>query len=104
MLTRRGTLVIVGGEGGNRLTGGIGRQLGATVRSRPTRQRLTMFISSESHALLERLARLIEAGDVVPAVGQRFALEHAADAIRAMAAGATSGKSVIVVRGEEAAG
>src|SRR4051812_43555921 len=33
VLTRDGTLVIVGGEGGGRWTGGIQRQLGATVLS-----------------------------------------------------------------------
>jgi NADPH:quinone reductase-like Zn-dependent oxidoreductase len=97
-LTSRGTLVIVGGENGGRWTGGIGRQLRAMLLSPFTGQRLTTFISKEARSSIERLAAFIETGDVVPAVGQRFALENTADAIRGMEAGNTRGKSVIVVR------
>ncbi len=103
-LTDRGTLVIVGGEGGGRWTGGVGRQLRAMLLSPFTKQRLTTFISKEARASIEQLAEFIESGDVVPAVGQRFALEQAADAIRQLEAGTTRGKSVIVVRDEEGAG
>jgi NADPH:quinone reductase-like Zn-dependent oxidoreductase len=101
-LTRRGTLVIVGGEDGDRWTGGIGRQLRAMVLSPFTSQRLTTFISKESRASIERLAALIESGDVKPAIGQRFALADTADAIRQMEDGRARGKSVIVVRPDEA--
>jgi NADPH:quinone reductase-like Zn-dependent oxidoreductase len=97
-LTSSGTLVIVGGEDGGRWTGGIGRQLRAMLLSPFTKQRLTTFISSEARSSIERLAEYIETGEVVPAVGQRFTLEHTADAIRQMEAGTTRGKSVIVVR------
>jgi NADPH:quinone reductase-like Zn-dependent oxidoreductase len=97
-LTDRGTLVIVGGEDGGRWTGGIGRQLRAVLLSPFTKQRLTTFISKESHSSIERLAEFIETGDVAAAVDQRFALEDTADAIRQMEAGTTRGKSVIVVR------
>jgi NADPH:quinone reductase-like Zn-dependent oxidoreductase len=64
-------------------------------------QRLTTFISSEDHSFIERLAEHIASGAVVPAIGQRFALDDAAQAIRALEAGQTSGKSVIVVRGND---
>ncbi len=47
VLTDEGTLVIVGSEGGNRITGGFGRQLRAVLVSPFLRQRLTMFISRE---------------------------------------------------------
>ncbi len=97
-LTERGTLVIVGGEDGGRWTGGIGRQLRAVLLSPFTKQRLATFISNEAHSSIERLAEFIDAGAVVPAVGQRFTLEHTADAIRQMEAGTTRGKSIIVVR------
>jgi len=100
-LTRRGTLVIVGGEGGNRLTGGIGRQLRAMLLSPFVKQRLTMFISTEHHSFMERLAEFIESGEVVPAIGQRFTLQDTATAIRQMLAGTATGKSVIVVRNAE---
>jgi NADPH:quinone reductase-like Zn-dependent oxidoreductase len=94
--------VIVGGEDGDRWTGGIGRQLRAMVLSPFTSQRLTTFISKESRASIERLAALIESGDVKPEIGQRFALADTADAIRQMEDGRARGKSVIVVRPDEA--
>lgn len=101
-MTHDGTLVIVGGEGGGRFTGGIGRQLRAVLLSPFIRQRLTMFISSESHTHIERLAEFLSDGRVKPAVGRSYSLEHAAAAIADLEAGEASGKSVIVVRGEGA--
>ena len=98
-LNRTGTLVIVGGEGGGRWTGGIGRQLRAQMLSPFVAQRLSMFISEEHHRFMDRLAQYIERGDVVPAVGGRFGLADTASAIRALEAGATLGKSTIIVRG-----
>jgi NADPH:quinone reductase-like Zn-dependent oxidoreductase len=99
-LTRNGTLVIVGGEGGGSITGGIGRQLRAKMLSPFVSQRLTFFISSEHHSHMERLARFMEEGSVTPAVGRRYRLEQAAEAIADLEAGRTRGKSVIVVEGE----
>ena len=55
-LTPTGTLVIVGGEDGDRLTGGIGRQLRAALLSPFVKQRLTFFMSSESLDSIEALA------------------------------------------------
>ena len=97
LLTASGTLVIVGGENGNRVTGGIGRQLRAVALSPFLAQRLTTFISSEDRSHIEALAGLLESGAVVPAIGGRFMLEHAVDALRTMESGATSGKTAIVV-------
>ena len=98
-LTRNGTLVIVGGEGGGRWTGGFGRQLRALMLSPFVSQRLTTFVSEEHHSYIERLAQLMETGDVEPAVGQRFDLANTAEAIRRLELGAISGKSVIVAKG-----
>ena len=99
-LTDDGTLVIVGGEGGGKFTGGIGRQLRAVLLSPFVRQRLTMFISAESHTHIERLAAFMSDGRVTPALGRRYPLEDAPTAIADLQAGKASGKSVIVVRGE----
>jgi NADPH:quinone reductase-like Zn-dependent oxidoreductase len=49
---------------------------------------------------MERLARFMEEGSVTPAVGRRYRLEQAAEAIADLEAGRTRGKSVIVVEGE----
>ncbi len=97
-LTHRGTLVIVGGEGGDRWTGGIGRQLGATLLSPFVSQRMTMFISKEHFRYIEELAGFIERGEVTPWVGQRYALEQAPQAIADLVAGRAQGKSAIVIR------
>jgi NADPH:quinone reductase-like Zn-dependent oxidoreductase len=98
VLAPRGTLVIVGGEGGNRLTGGVGRQLRAVLLSPFVKQRLTMFITKEHHSSIELLGEFIESGDVVPSIGQRFALEDTAEAFRQMEAGTIQGNSVVIVR------
>lgn len=96
-LTQNGTLVIVGGEGGGSVTGGVGRQLRAKMLSLFVPQRLTFFISSEHHSHIERLARFMETGDVVPAVGRRYRLEETPEAIADLEEGRARGKSVIVV-------
>lgn len=98
LLTAEGTLVIVGGENGNRVTGGIGRQLRALALSPFVSQRLTMFVSTEHHAFIERLADHLETGAVEPVITARFPLDRAVEAVRRMEAGRTSGKTVIVAR------
>src|SRR6266516_4063290 len=95
-LTPAGTLVIAGGEDGGRWTG-MGRQLRALARSPFTRQRLTMLISRQRHADLETLARLIEAGQLTPVIGQTYPLHQAPDAMRHLQAGHARGKLVITV-------
>lgn len=97
-LTREGRLVIVGGEGGNRVTGGIGRQLRAAALSPFVRQDLGFFIQEESERQMGRLVEHLESGAVVPAVARTFTLDEAPDALRALAAGEIAGKAAIVVR------
>lgn len=101
-LKKNGTLVIVGGEGGGKVTGGIGRQVRAKLLSPFVSQRLTFFISAEHHSHMERLARFMEQGDVTPAIGRRYRLEAVPQAIADLEAGRARGKSVIVVDEEVA--
>ncbi|MFT7474478.1 MAG: NADPH:quinone reductase-like Zn-dependent oxidoreductase [Verrucomicrobiales bacterium] len=98
VLTKKGTLVIVGGEDGNRITGGIGRQVLAMALSPFVSQRLTTFIGSESYKLMERLATFMTSGQLVPVIGQRFELEELAEAMRKLEAGRATGKTAIIVR------
>jgi len=97
-LERAGTLVIVGGEGGGSVTGGIGRQLRAKLLSPFISQRLTFFISAEAHSHMERLTEYLESGAVTPAVGRRYSLDEVPAAISDLEAGRARGKSVIVVQ------
>ena len=104
LLTTTGTLVIVGGENGNRITGGIGRQLRAMALSPFIGQRLVAFISTEHHSIIGRLAEHLASGEVVPAIGGRFTLDGTAEAMEQMKTGRASAKSVIVVRPSVSAG
>ena len=96
-LTPRGTAVMVGGEAGDSLTGGMGRQLRARVVSMFVRQRLTGLLCKERSNDLETLAELIVAGKLTPSVGKTFALDQVAQAMRALEGGAVRGKVAIVV-------
>lgn len=97
-LTREGSLVIVGGEGGGRWTGGSGRQIRAMVLSLFVPQRMGAFISEEHHRHIDRLAGHLQSGAVVPAIGRRYRLDQVPTAIADLEAGKTGGKSVVVVR------
>jgi NADPH:quinone reductase-like Zn-dependent oxidoreductase len=94
--TPKGTLVIVGGEGGGNLTG-MGRQVRAVLLSPLVSQRLKMLVPKETYSDLERLVELIEAGVVTPSVEREYPLEQAADAMRELVAGTVKGKLAITV-------
>lgn len=96
-LTPRGTLVIVGGEGGGKLLQGTDRQLRALALSPFIRQRLCTLVSSQPLADLELLADLLAAGTVKPVVDRTFPLSGAADAVRYLELGHSTGKSVLTV-------
>jgi NADPH:quinone reductase-like Zn-dependent oxidoreductase len=97
MLAPRGTLVIVGGEGGDPMTG-MGRQLHARILSPFVGQRLTFIVNRERQSALERLRQLVEDGIVKPAVDTVYPLDQAAAAVRHLVAGRTKGKLAIGVR------
>lgn len=98
VLDSKGTLVIVGGEGGERITGGLGRQLRATLMSLFVSQRMRTFINQEHYSHIERLAIHLETGTVVPAVGALYRLDQVPAAIDDLTNGRSRGKSVIVVK------
>ncbi len=96
-LTPHGTLVIAGGEEGGRWFGGNDRQLRAIALSPFVGQRLTTFVSKEHYAGLERLTKLIEAGQLVPVIEQTYPLSDMPTAMRNLQAGRARGKLVITV-------
>jgi NADPH:quinone reductase-like Zn-dependent oxidoreductase len=95
VLTREGTLVIVGGEGGGRWTGGIHRQLSAMVVSLFVRQRLGTFVAKANRDDLDTLRTLIETGAITPAIDRVIALDGVPHAIADLSAGRVRGKVVI---------
>ncbi|WP_040807873.1 NAD(P)-dependent alcohol dehydrogenase [Nocardia concava] len=97
LLTRTGTLVLVGGEGGGRILGVLDRMLRAMVLSPFTRQRLRALVSLPAPETLHTLAELATAGAVTPRITRTYALPEAAAAIDALATGHSRGKAVLVV-------
>ena len=96
-LTRRGTLVIVGGETGGRWMGGYDRGFRALMLSPFVGQQLRMLTNSENAKDLTVLTELIESGAVKPAVDRTFPLRETPTAIQSMLDGQSRGKLVITL-------
>lgn len=94
-LAPRGTLVIVGGEAGGKLTGGFERSLGAPLVSLFSGQKFKGLVSTENYRDLEALTSLIEAGSVKPAVDKVYPLAEAPAAIDYLHSGRVRGKVVV---------
>jgi NADPH:quinone reductase-like Zn-dependent oxidoreductase len=95
VMTRRGTLVIVGGETGGRWLGGFERTLGAVLLSPLVSQKLSMLTSRENAADLQVLRDLIQAGQITPAIDRSYPLGETAAAIAYVQDGHARGKVVI---------
>jgi NADPH:quinone reductase-like Zn-dependent oxidoreductase len=96
-LTPRGTLVLVGGEGGGRWTGGFERQLRATLLSPFLRQRLQSLMAVDRREDLLYLKDLIEAGKLTPVINRTFPLDEAGKALADADEGHGRGKNIITV-------
>jgi NADPH:quinone reductase-like Zn-dependent oxidoreductase len=95
LLTPAGTLVIVGGEGGSRLLGGLGRTLAAPLAGAFSKQRLLGLVSTTSAADIATLAGLVEAGELRPVLDGTYALDDAAEAMARLESGRAVGKVVV---------
>ena len=99
-LAPRGTLVIVGGEGGNRWSGGFGRQI---LRA----PLLSLFVGQKFRPLnakvvtedLDVLRGFIESGKVTPVIDRTYPLAEAPDALRYVHESSPGGKVVVTVDG-----
>ena len=96
-LAPRGTLVIVGGEGGGRWTGGFGRGFRAAALSLVVRQQLRVLVATERGDDLRTLSELIEEGKVTPVVDRTYPLSDAPEALRYLKSGAVRGKLVVTM-------
>jgi NADPH:quinone reductase-like Zn-dependent oxidoreductase len=97
VLVPRGSLVIVGGEGGGRWFGGIQRQLGAHLLSIFVGQKLGTFVARQNAGDLLILKELIEAGKVKPVIGSTYPLTDVPTAMRSVTGPHPPGKIVITV-------
>ena len=97
-LTPKGTLVIVGGDGGGHWTGGFFRGIvRAPVMSLFVGQRLRGLASKVKREDLIALTELIGAGSLTPVIDRTYPLIEAPDAIRYLEEGHVRGKVVITV-------
>ena len=97
-LTPKGTLVIVGGDGGGHWTGGFFRGvLRAPLVSLFVGQRMVGLATKIRHDDLVVLTELIEAGTLKPVIDRTYPLIEAPDAIRYLAEGHAAGKIVVTV-------
>ena len=97
-LTPKGTLVIVGGDGGGRWTGGFFRGvLRAPLVSLFVSQRLRGLATKIRQEDLLTLTEMIEAGTLMPVIDRTYPLIEAPDAIRYLAEGHAAGKIVVTI-------
>ncbi len=97
-LTAKGTLVIVGGDGGGRWTGGFFRGiLRGPLVSMFVGQRLRGLATKIRKEDLVTLAEMIEAGKITPVIDRTYPLIEASDAVRHLAEGHAAGKIVVTI-------
>jgi NADPH:quinone reductase-like Zn-dependent oxidoreductase len=96
-LRPKGTLVIVGGEGGGRFLGGTDRWIRALVLSPFVSQRLGPLASTENKEDLMTAKELIDAGELTPVIDRTYPLSEVPAAFRYMEEGHGRGKVVITV-------
>jgi NADPH:quinone reductase-like Zn-dependent oxidoreductase len=97
-LTPKGTLVVVGGDGGGRWTGGFFRgMLRGPLVSPFVGQKLMGLNSKVTQGDLQGVAELAEAGKLRPVIGHTYTLSETPEAIRELETGHAAGKLVIAV-------
>jgi NADPH:quinone reductase-like Zn-dependent oxidoreductase len=96
-LAPKGTVVIVGGEGGGKVTGGFERSLRAPLASLFSGQKFKGLVTKETYLDLEALTALFETGSVKPAVDKVFPLAETPAAITYLHEGRSHGKVVVRV-------
>jgi NADPH:quinone reductase-like Zn-dependent oxidoreductase len=97
-LTPKGRLVIVGGDGGGRWTGGFFRgMVRGPLLSLFVGQKLGGLTSKVNQADLKAVADLVESGALTPVVDRTFDLVEASDALRYLEQGHPRGKVVVTV-------
>jgi NADPH:quinone reductase-like Zn-dependent oxidoreductase len=95
VLTPHGTLVIVGGENGGPIMGGIGRQLRALAITPFLRHRLATHATKERASDLEPLTDLIETGQIIPSLEKTYTLDQVHAAMRHLQIGKVRGKVAV---------
>jgi NADPH:quinone reductase-like Zn-dependent oxidoreductase len=97
-LTSKGTLVIVGGDGGGNWTGGFFRgMLRGPLVSLFVGQQLRGLATKVTQEDLLTVKELVEVGTLSPVIDRTYPLIEASDAVRYLAEGHAGGKIVVTV-------
>jgi NADPH:quinone reductase-like Zn-dependent oxidoreductase len=96
-LTRDGTAVMVGGDEGGNLTGGMDRQLRGFVLSTFSAKKLRGFMNKERGTVLEEIAQMLASGVLVPSIDRTYPLVDTPAAMRHLESGDVRGKVAISV-------
>ncbi|MBD3297624.1 MAG: zinc-binding dehydrogenase [candidate division Zixibacteria bacterium] len=96
-LAPKGTLVIVGGEEGGRLIGGLQRSIGGMILSLFIGQRIRMQMPKTADNDLNVLKEMLAAGEITPILDRSFPLDEAVAAIRYVQDGKARGKVVVTM-------
>jgi len=98
VLSPKGVLAIVGGEGGNAWTGGfLERMASASFLSLLSAQKMRFVDAKVTPPDLLVLKELAEANKLTPALDRRYPLSEAVDALKELERGHSRGKSVVVM-------
>jgi NADPH:quinone reductase-like Zn-dependent oxidoreductase len=97
VLNPQATVVLVGGQMGNRLLGPLDHVVKLRLASSLGSRKAAFFIAKFSRADVEVLRELLEARKVTPVIDRRYELSEIADALRYMGEGHARGKVVITV-------
>jgi NADPH:quinone reductase-like Zn-dependent oxidoreductase len=97
LLRPGGTLVLIGGEDGNRVLGGTSKWIQALVIAPFVGQKLRPLSTAPNKKDLLFLKDLIESGKIMPVIDRTFALKDVPDAFRYLKKGNGRGKIVITV-------
>ncbi len=95
-LAERGTLVLLGGEGGGTWLG-MDRQVWSQVIGIGARQKFRSPLALVNEKDLHVLKEMLETGWLTPVIDRRYPLSEVPAAVRALAAGHSRGKSVITL-------
>jgi len=98
LLTKDGSLLSVGGEGGGAIGGGFfARSLGSALLSPFVSQKIPVFLSTESREFIEPVRDLLADGSVKTALSQAYPLSDAAQAMSDLESGKLRGKAVLTI-------
>jgi NADPH:quinone reductase-like Zn-dependent oxidoreductase len=97
VLVPAGTIVLVGGPRRKRMLGPLGHVVRVMLASKLGRRRAVFFMAKPNRDDLTTLRDLIEAGDVRPAIEQRYELAQIAEAMRRMGEGHARAKIVVTL-------